>query len=33
MTLVLWANLTMSLDNHFTAVDIMVKVIENSGAP
>ncbi len=28
MTLVIWTSLTMSLDNHFTAVDIMLKVID-----
>ena len=28
MTLVVWGNLTLSLDNTFTAVDVMVKVID-----
>ena len=28
MTLVVWANLTMTLDNHFTAADLMVKVFD-----
>ena len=28
MTLVVWSNLTMSLDNKFTAEDLMVKVLD-----
>jgi D-alanyl-D-alanine carboxypeptidase len=28
MTLIVWTNLTISLDNHFTAQDLMVKVLD-----
>ena len=33
MTLVIWANLTMSLDNKFTAADMMLKVLDQIYAP